>query len=98
MRRILPASLVLIVAVVAMVTAFTAASYGGTCAKLTGFAGLLQMAGMVTAGPCTVNNGGKCPSAACTTADKKPGKCTNIAATGPANCACVASTVSKGLR
>jgi len=84
----------------AMATVFIAVSYAGTCSRLTGFPGLLQRAGMVTSGPCTTKTGGTaCLSATtCLTAGKKPGKCKNIAASGPANCVCVASTVSPGLR
>jgi hypothetical protein len=83
-----------------MATAFTAVSYAGTCSVLTGFPGLLQRAGFVAPGPCATKSGGpNCQSGtACTSADRKPGKCKNIAASGPANCACVESAVSSGLR
>jgi hypothetical protein len=87
-----------IAAVGATATAFTAVSYAGTCSALTGFAGLLQRAGIVAAGPCAVKAGGTCDSAECTTPDRKRGKCKNIAASGPANCACVATAVSSGLQ
>jgi len=99
MKRALLASLTLTVAAVVIVTAFTAVSYAGTCARLAGFPGLLQKAGMVAAGPCVGKGRGEvCSSAACTTADRKPGKCQNIAVSGPANCVCVERTVSKTLR
>ncbi len=94
------ASLVLIVATGTMVTAFTAVSYAGTCSMLTGFPGLLQRAGFVAAGPCATKVGGAtCQSGStCTTSNRKPGKCKNIAPRGPANCSCVETTVSTGLR
>ena len=88
-------ALVLMLVATAMATVFTAASYAGTCSKLTGFPGILQRAGVVAAGPCAAKAGGAtCDSAECTTSDRKPGKCKNLAASGPANCACVATTVS----
>lgn len=88
-----------IVLILAAATAFTAVSYAGTCSSLNGFAGLVQKAGLVAAGPCTATgNGKKCSSAACTTAARKPGKCQNIAPTGPVNCACVETTISSGLQ
>lgn len=100
MKRAFLASLVLIVATGTMVTAFTAVSYAGTCSMLTGFPGLLQRAGFVAAGPCATKVGGAtCQSGAtCTTSNRKPGKCKNIAPRGPANCSCVETTVSTGLR
>ncbi len=100
MKRALLSSLLSIAAAGAMAAVFTAVSYAGTCSKLTGFPGFLQRAGMVSAGPCTTKIGGTtCQSAAtCLTAGRKPGKCKNIAASGPANCACVESTVGSGLR
>jgi hypothetical protein len=99
MKRALIASLVLTVAA-ATATALTAASYAGVCSQLTGFPGLLQRAGFVPAGPCATKSGGSvCQSgAACTTSNRRPGKCKNIAVSGPANCACVEITVSPGLR
>jgi hypothetical protein len=99
LRTLLSSGLLLIVAAGAMATASTAVSYAGTCAALTGFPGLLQRVGLVAAGPCASKAGGStCTSAECTTSDRKPGKCRNIAASGPANCACVATAVSSGLR
>jgi len=94
------ASLILLVAVCITATVFTAISYGGACSQLTGFPGLLQRAGLVAEGPCASKPGGAvCQSGAdCTTSNRKPGKCKNIAAKGPANCACVATTVSRGLQ
>ena len=94
------ASLILVVAVCFTSTVFTAISYGGTCSQLTGFPGLLQWAGFVAEGPCATKPGGAvCQSGAdCTAANRKPGKCKNIAARGPANCACVETTVSRGLQ
>jgi hypothetical protein len=94
------AFLILIVAVCVTSTVFSAISYGGTCAQLTGFPGLLQRVGFVSNGPCATKPGGAvCQNgASCTTANRKPGKCKNIAASGPANCACVESTVSGGLK
>jgi len=98
-RTSLRIPVILVIVAFAMFTIFTIVSYGGTCSKLPGFPGLLQEAGMVAAGPCASTNKGQvCSSAACTTADRKPGKCQNIAATGPANCVCVERTVSKTLR
>jgi hypothetical protein len=93
-------SLILIVAVCFTSTVFTAISYGGTCSQLTGFPGLLQRAGFVAEGPCATKRGGAvCQNGAdCTTSNRKRGKCKNIAARGPANCACVEITVSRGLR
>ncbi len=89
----------LVIALGASITFFTAVSYAGTCATLSGFPGVLQKAGMVVAGPCDSKGKGQvCSSAACTTADRKPGKCQNIAVSGPANCVCVERTVSKTLR
>jgi hypothetical protein len=97
MIKALSASMVLIVAAIAMVTAFTAVTYAQTCSTLTGFPGFLQNVGLVAAGPCAAKGKGNvCSSAACTTSAKRPGKCRNIAPTGPANCACVESTVSSG--
>jgi hypothetical protein len=94
------ASLILIVAACFTSTVFTAISYGGTCAPLTGFPGLLQRAGFVAEGPCATKPGSAvCQNGAdCTTSNRKRGKCKNIAARGPANCACVEITVSRGLR
>jgi hypothetical protein len=91
---------VLLAAAATMAAGFTAVSYAGTCSTLTGFPGLLQRAGLVAAGPCATKVGGvTCQSGAtCTTANRKPGKCKNIAPRGPANCACVETTVSFGLR
>jgi hypothetical protein len=100
MRRGLSASVVLIVSGGAMVTAFTAVSYAGVCEKLGGFPGLLQKVGLVAPGPCaTKKKGSVCQSGTpCTTSSRRPGKCQNIAPAGPANCACVAITVSSGLQ
>jgi hypothetical protein len=99
MKRVLLASLTLVVAAGAMATAFTAVTYAGVCSKLTGFPGLVQWAGMVSPGPCVATKKDTvCPSDACITADRKPGKCKNIAVRGPVNCACVETTVSSGLR
>ena len=100
MKRALWACLVPAVAAGAKAIAFTAVSYAGTCSQLTGFPGLLQRAGFVPAGPCTTKSGGAvCQAGAgCVTASRKPGKCKNIAARGPANCSCVESTVSSGLQ
>lgn len=99
MKRAISGLLVLTVAAALTATGFTAASYAGACGQLTGFAGFLQRAGLVAPGPCdTKPKGTVCQSGACTTSDRKPGKCRNIAVSGPANCACVASTVSPGLR
>ena len=91
---------VLVVAADAMITAFTAVGYAGTCDRLSGFPGLLQKAGLVAPGPCaTKNKGSVCQSgSACTTSSRKPGKCQNIAVSGPANCACVETTISSGLQ
>jgi hypothetical protein len=91
--------LLLVIVAILMFTVFTAVSHAGTCSTLTGFPGLLQRAGLVAAGPCVSTDKDKgCTSAACTTTDRKPGKCTNIAWRGPANCVCVASTISKTLQ
>lgn len=100
MKRALWACLVPAVAAGAMAIAFTAVSYAGTCSQLTGFPGFLQWAGFVPAGPCaTKREGAVCQAGAtCVTASRRPGKCKNIAASGPANCACVESAVSSGLR
>lgn len=88
-----------IVVTVAMATVYTAVSYAGTCSSLTGFAGMVQKVGLVAAGPCTATGNGKsCSNSACTTAAKKPGKCKNISPTGPANCACIETTISSGLQ
>jgi hypothetical protein len=94
------AFLILIVAVCVTSTVFSAISYGGTCSQLNGFPGLLQRAGFVSDGPCATKSGSAvCQSgASCTTANRKPGKCKNVAARGPANCACVETTVSGGLK
>lgn len=94
------ATLILIVVVSVTSTVFTAISYGGTCSQPTGFPGLLQRAGFVAEGPCASKPGAAtCQSgAACTTSNRKRGKCKNIAARGPANCACVEVTVSRGLQ
>src|ERR1017187_989961 len=92
----LSSSLVLIVASGAMVTVFTAVTYAKSCSKLTGFPGLLQKVGIVSLGPCASRAGGAiCQGGtACTAPSTKPGKCKNINVTGPANCACVETTVS----
>ena len=103
-RQMRPAALfaflILVVAVCVTSTTFTAISYGGTCSQLTGFPGLLQRAGFVAEGPCATKRGSAvCQSGAdCTTSNRKRGKCKNIAARGPANCACVEVTVSRGLK
>ena len=97
----LSSSLVLIVASGAMVTVFTAVTYARSCSKLTGFPGLLQRVGMVSAGPCVSKIGGTVcgGGTACTAPDSKAGTCKNIAAAGqPASCQCVDNTVSKGLQ
>ena len=98
-RRMVFSTLLLAAASGAMATVFTAVVYAGTCSRLTGFPGLLQRAGVVAAGPCAAKAGATaCDAAECTTSDRKPGKCKNIAASGPANCSCVANAVSSGLR
>jgi hypothetical protein len=99
MKQALLASLVLFVAA-ATATAFTAASYAGTCSALTGFPRILQRAGLLAEGPCATKPfGAPCQSGAtCTTASRKPGKCKNIAVSGPPNCACVEVSVSRGLK
>jgi hypothetical protein len=97
----LSTSATLIIAGGAMLTVFTALTYARSCARLTGFPGLLQSVGIVSAGPCVTKIGGTvCGSGtACTTANAQPGKCTNIAAVGqPANCSCQSTTISNGLR
>ena len=97
----LSSSLVLIVASGAMGTVFTAVPYARSCSRLTGFPGLLQRAGIVSAGPCVTKVGGTvCGGGlACTAPDSKAGTCKNVAAAGqPASCQCVDNTVSKGLR
>jgi hypothetical protein len=91
-------SLVLIIACVAMVTVFTVVTYAGTCSKLTGFPGLVQRMGFFNS-PCVSKIGGTVcgGGTACTTTGSAPGTCKNTAAAGqPANCQCVANTVSKG--
>jgi hypothetical protein len=99
----LSSSLVLIVAGGAMLTVSTAVTYGGSCATLTGFPGLLQRAGFVVTGPCKTKIGGTVCGAGtvCTPVDgaTNSGKCHNVAAVGqPANCQCVANTTSSGLK
>ena len=96
---VLSSSLVLIIATLVLVTAFTAVTHARACAKLTGFPGLLQRAGMLGLTGCVtkigapVCNGG----AICTTPDSKQGTCRNQAAVGqPVSCACSANTVSAG--
>ena len=72
-----------------------------TCSKLTGFPGFLQRVGMLGVGPCVTKIGAPACGAGkvCTTSDSKTGTCKNTAAVGqPANCGCVANTVSKGLK
>jgi hypothetical protein len=94
-------SFVPIVAAIAIITIFTAVTHARTCARLTGFPGFLQRVGLVSEGPCGSKPGAVvCRSgAACTTARATPGACRNIAAVGqPANCECVANTVSRGLK
>jgi len=99
MKRVLLGLLALIVAVALTATGLTAASYAGACGPLPGFAGFLKRAGFVPPGSCdTKPKGGVCQNGSCTTSDRKPGKCRNIAASGPVNCSCVANTVSPGLR
>jgi hypothetical protein len=99
MKRALLTWLAATVAAAATATALTAASYAGACSRLTGFPGLLQRAGLVAAGPCAAKTGGSCQTgASCTTAARRPGKCRNIAVTGPANCVCVETTIGQGLR
>jgi hypothetical protein len=96
----LSSSLVLTLAGVAMVTVFTAVTYARTCSKLTGFPGLLQKVGIVSAGPCVSKVGGTVcnKGAACTAAGGVAGTCKNIAdASKPANCQCVATPVNQGL-
>lgn len=100
----LSSSLVLVLASLAMATAFTAVTYAKSCARLSGFPGLLQRVGIVSDGPCTTQVGGKACSGgtACTAtvnSNPVPGTCKNMAGLGqPANCQCVANTVSKGLK
>ena len=97
----LSSSLVFIVASGAMVTVFTAVTYARSCSRLTGFPGLLQRAGIVSAGPCVTKVGGTvCGGGlACTAPDSKQGTCKNTAAAGqPASCVCVDNTISKGLQ
>ena len=98
MKRALLALLVAI-GLTATATTIASASYAGTCAKLAGFPRLLQRVGFVAPGPCDAKpKGNACAGGACTTADRKPGKCRNIALSGAVNCACVANTVSPGVR
>jgi hypothetical protein len=97
----LSSSLVFVIAGGAMATVFTAVTYARSCSKLTGFPGLLQKVGIVSAGPCVSKIGGTICSGgtACTAPDSKAGTCKNIATVGQAaNCQCVDNTVSKGLR
>ena len=100
MKQAVLASLVLFFAVAATATAFTAASYAGTCSALTGFPRILQRSGLVAEGPCATKPfGAPCQSGAtCTTSSRKPGKCKNIAVSGRPNCACVEVSVSRGLK
>ena len=97
-------SLALIIVYVALLTTFTAVTYAGTCSKLTGFPGLLQRVGLVTSGSgvCVSKIGGTVcggGTACITNGTNKPGKCKNIAAAGqPANCQCVETNLSNGLR
>jgi hypothetical protein len=90
-------SLVLVVGGLTMATGFTAVTYAKSCSKLTGFPGLLQSIGIVTAGPCVSKIGGTtCGGGnACTTLTAVAGTCKNIAAAGQAaNCACMPNNIS----
>lgn len=101
LRVAFSSSFVLIIGTLVLATAFTAVIHAKTCSKLTGFPGFLQRVGMLGVGPCVTKIGAPACGAGkvCTTSDSKTGTCKNTAVVGqPANCGCVANTVSKGLQ
>ena len=75
----LPSFAAPILAALAMVTVFTAATHARTCARLTGFPGFLQRVGFVSTGPCASKPGGAIcgGGASCTTVRGTAGNCRN---------------------
>lgn len=76
----------------------TVHAYANVCSKLDGFPGLLRKVNLLQAGPCPIRLLGPYPCGnglACTTSDKKPGKCMNTAKPSATPiCACVANPIS----
>ena len=90
-------SLAFLIAVGTVLTLITAHAYAGTCSQLSGFPGLLQRMGFVTAGTCVTKVGGTvCAGGTACTVGGNAGTCKNTAAANQTPvCTCVAKTVSK---
>ena|SRR5213594_264911 len=73
--------------------AYMQKSYGGSCAKLDGFPGLLQRMNLLVIGNCSVNSQNKCknPGAICTVGTPSSGGYTGVCTNAPkVECQCVA--------
>jgi hypothetical protein len=90
-------SLVFLIAVCATLTLITAHAYAGTCSQLSGFPGLVQRMGFVTAGSCVSKVGGTvCAGGSACSVSGSAGTCKNTAAVGKTPvCTCVPNTVSQ---